>query len=106
MANEIGKRIQFARKRQKITQQKMADDLGFSRSTIGFLETGHLMPSVEALYSYCAYLDVPVQFVTDPTWPMTEDGLELSKMVSRLTEQDMQRLKPYLDVYLENKNRN
>lgn len=106
MANEIGKRIRFARKRLGITQRQMADDMGFGRSTIASIEIGRLLPSFGALYKYCAYLDVPVHFILDSHWPMTEDGLELSKMVSRLTEQDMQQIKPYLDVYLENKNRN
>jgi len=40
MLFEIGKEIRKVRKHRKISQGKMADDLGMSRSTISQIESG------------------------------------------------------------------
>ena len=45
----IGKQIQIIRKENKITQQKMAEDLAVSRQAISKWESGKSIPDIENL---------------------------------------------------------
>jgi transcriptional regulator with XRE-family HTH domain len=54
---KFGKRIKELRAEQGITQQGLADKIGFDRSYIGFLERGERNPSLEVIIKIAKALD-------------------------------------------------
>ena len=61
IAQKIGKNINVARERQKISQEKLSEKLSFDRTYISMLERGKRMPSVMTLYRLSKELKVDVK---------------------------------------------
>lgn len=59
-ANEL---IKKARENKGITQQKLADDIGISRSYLADIEAGRYMPSSEKLISLAEYLNIDLNLL-------------------------------------------
>jgi len=60
-AVKLGERIRLFRKRRGLKQKTLADMLGYkSHATIGFMETGAQVPSLEATIAIARALDVSV----------------------------------------------
>ena len=53
----------YLRKREKMTQQELADKIGLSRSAIGMMESGDRMPSFEVLESIADTFNVNIDFL-------------------------------------------
>lgn len=45
----VGEKIQRIRKRNKLTQEKLAEKVGISTTYMGFIEQGRYAPSLEVL---------------------------------------------------------
>ena len=56
----IAQNLQYLRKRNKISQQKLADHLGIARSTLGDYERGKTEPNIEMLLKISKHFDVTV----------------------------------------------
>ncbi|NNE28509.1 MAG: helix-turn-helix transcriptional regulator, partial [Saprospiraceae bacterium] len=56
----IAQNLKYLRKRNKISQQKLADHLGIARSTLGDYERGKTEPNIEMLLNMSKYFDVTV----------------------------------------------
>lgn len=54
----IAKNLQYLRKRDKITQEDLADKLGVSRQSVSKWETGEAYPETEKLLSLCELFNV------------------------------------------------
>ena len=63
------------RKKNHISQNKMADDLGINRRTISLIENGEQNVSLEYAYRISAYFNLLVQEV----FPETKEETERSK---------------------------
>jgi transcriptional regulator with XRE-family HTH domain len=75
MLFEIGKEIRTERKRRKISQEKIADDLAMSRSTISQIESGTIPEiGVRKLIRILEYLGLELR-VRPAGMPPTLDEL-------------------------------
>lgn len=74
MLFEIGNKIRAGRKRQKITQDQLAKDLGMSRSTISQLEKGIVQEiGVRKLIRIMEYLGLELRARPAGTPPTLEE---------------------------------
>lgn len=60
---EIGTRVRGLRIKRGITQQKLADELGVTLSTIGRIESGIKMASVDLLVDISAFFDASLDYI-------------------------------------------
>lgn len=73
-------RLQMLRKDAKISQQKLADAIGVSRSTIAMWESAASQPDNQLLQSLADYFDVSVDYLlgrTDEKSPGQSNSPEL-----------------------------
>ncbi len=55
---KIGIRIKIERFSRKISQEKLAEQSGLNRTTIGYIERGEISPTIETLYKIASALDI------------------------------------------------
>ena len=103
-------RIKDLRKERKLTQEKLAKDVGISRSAIAMYETNECDPSSEMLITLAAYFDVSTDYVLCLTdikkTPTSEDvsgltpkQLKILEMMDQMTpdqQDEMVRQADYL----------
>ncbi|MCP9234540.1 helix-turn-helix domain-containing protein [Lewinella sp. JB7] len=65
--NFLSSNIRFLRKRRKLSQQQLADDLGIKRSNIAAYETKNVEPRLSLINDMARYFSVPLEdmVVTD-----------------------------------------
>lgn len=63
--SNLGEKLKSARKAQRITQQALADRLGFHRSTIANYEMGRRKPSLEELKEIAGILYVDLNYLLE-----------------------------------------
>lgn len=61
----IGQRLQVARKRQKLSREKLGERVGVHRNTIARVEAGQRSPEVMTLLRICAGLGLKMATVLD-----------------------------------------
>ena len=61
---EFSEVLKSLRKRRGLSQVKLADELGVSKSLIGYYETGERKPSFEALEEIADYFNVSLDYLT------------------------------------------
>lgn len=83
-------KIQYLRKKNKQTQQQLADILGLGRSTIAMWETGASTPDTESIKKIAEYYNVSADYVLG----LTEEIIPLDSHKPCNTKSD-------LDEYLE-----
>lgn len=66
--SNIGERLKWLRKDQKLTQQAFADKLGLKRNTVGGYEIGTVTMSDRTIGDVCA------KFAVNETWLRTGEG--------------------------------
>lgn len=86
MTQLFGKRIKALREERKLSQEKLAEVLGFNdRQTISAIETGTRRVTAEELVLAAERLDTPLEYFTDPfllagegrfSWRQTAVGVE------------------------------
>ncbi len=74
--NTIGKKIKEARKKSGLTQAKLAEEAGISRSYLADAEAGRYNPSVKTLLSIAAVCHVDLNFLTGMLEIQTNEGRE------------------------------
>lgn len=62
----VGERLRMLRISRGITQQKLADDLGISQTSVAAYENRGFEPSFEILSKFSAYYNLPVTSLVPP----------------------------------------
>jgi len=70
----IFNRIAVLRAERSITRQTLAREIGVHAQTIGFLERGDYVPSLELVFKLTRFFHLPVEavFSTEPFRPLSE----------------------------------
>ena len=86
---DIGKKIAYFRKKAKITQQKLAEEMDLSVSYIGQIERGITKISLERLYQIANILDVDVVFLLAPNDVDNSNlaNAQISEIIKNLTRE-------------------
>lgn len=67
LVNVIGLRVKAARKKRGLTQAKLAEKAGMSRSYLAGVEQGYYNPSVKTLLSIASVCDEDLNFLVGMT---------------------------------------
>ena len=59
--NFLSSNLRFLRKRRKLSQQQLADDLGVKRSNIAAYETKNVEPRLSLINDMAQYFDLPLE---------------------------------------------
>ncbi len=67
-------RIAVLRAERSISRQELARQLGVNQQTVGFLERGDYMPSLELAFRMAEYFGLPIEAIysTKPFRPLSE----------------------------------
>ncbi len=89
---QIGKKIEYLRTKQRMTQYQLALDAGISATYVRELEKGEKCPTVETLDNVCFALHVTlVEF-------LTEDNIQPPKSrLEQLTDKQRKLLNDFLE---------
>ena len=63
MTEHIGKNIQYYRKQKGLTQEQLAELVGFSLSSLKSIECGNNLATLENFMYICDALDIPADFI-------------------------------------------
>ncbi len=94
----IGQRMAYLRKKEKVTQQQLAEALSLSNNYISALETGRSVFRLDVLLEYLHFLgysDLMIAFVLDPE---TSTELTLKSRHSLQTQHDLQVAKELIAI--------
>jgi DNA-binding XRE family transcriptional regulator len=74
-------RIAVLRSERSLSRQSLAQEVGVNPQTIGFLERGDYMPSLELAFKISRYFNLPLEavFSPDPFRPLSEQLYEMPK---------------------------
>lgn len=77
----IYNRIAVLRAERTISRQVLAREIGVNPQTIGFLERGDYVPSLELVFKLSRFFRLPVEaiFSTEPFRPLSEQVYTLEK---------------------------
>lgn len=98
MTNYFAKNLKFLRKKKKIEQQVMAEDLGVAQSTLSCWESGIRTPDLDTIAEIAKYLNIYEDFITndlteETTEPFNELDLLWAKHKDILTDDDKATMK-------------
>ncbi|MDF9795325.1 DNA-binding XRE family transcriptional regulator [Catalinimonas alkaloidigena] len=114
--DNLGKRIRFSRKKNGLSQEKLAQLLGITTSGVGNYETGKSKPSIEVLVNISNLCNVTVDWLTkggeepnfdsDPSSSKPMDngtfGDDIEKQMMRNVIAELRKDKEYLQNLLNN----
>jgi transcriptional regulator with XRE-family HTH domain len=63
MTEYVGKNIKYYRKQRGLTQEQLAEAVGFSLSSMKSIENGNSLPSLENFTYICKALNIPADFI-------------------------------------------
>lgn len=100
----IGKRIAEIRRSHNVTQEVLADRLGVSPKHISHTECGTSSLSIKNLIEFCNIFDCSLDYIilgkpADSILAKLPD--EIADILYTGTEQDIDRLNRYLQIYVE-----
>lgn len=74
-------RISVLRAERSLSRAKLAQSIGVNPQTIGFLERGDYIPSLELAFKICRFFKLPMEavFSPDPFRPLSEQVYTLQK---------------------------
>lgn len=100
----IGKRIAEIRRSHKVTQEALADKLGVSPKHISHTECGTSSLSLKNLIEFCNLFGCSLDYIifgkTENT-ALAKLPDEISNILYTGTEQEIERLNRYLQIYVE-----
>lgn len=87
----LAKNLQYLRKRDKVTQEELADRLGVSRQSVSKWETGEAYPETDKLIMLCDLFNVSLDGLLrgDVTGDISEnkdDGTEFARLIDRFSK--------------------
>ena len=89
---DIGERIKTQRKKLKITQEKMSEDIGITVPFISKIENGKANPTLDVMAEICDYLKLDIGFIIsgaasdNPYYLIAQLSEEYKKMTSKQKE--------------------
>ena len=92
----VGHQIRLRREKLKLSQNKIADDVGVQRTSITNIESGRQKPPLHLLYSICIALKIELADVL----PKTGD-VELRKVVAVEVNKETKQMPPKAAHLLE-----
>jgi len=77
----VHNRIAVLRAERSLTRQALAAEVGVNPQTIGFLERGDYMPSLELAFKISRFFNLPVEavFSPDPFRPLSEQLYQMQR---------------------------
>ena len=77
----IHNRIAVLRVERSISRQTLASKIGVNPQTVGFLERGDYVPSLELVFKLSQFFALPIEaiFSTEPFRPLSEQVYTLQK---------------------------
>lgn len=77
----VHNRISVLRAERGLSRVKLAEAVGVNPQTIGFLERGDYIPSLELAFKICRYFRLPMEavFSPDPFRPLSEQLYTLER---------------------------
>lgn len=74
-------RIAVLRAERSLSRAKLAESVGVNPQTIGFLERGDYVPSLELAFKICRFFGLPMEavFSPDPFRPLSEQVYAMQK---------------------------
>lgn len=77
----IYNRISVLRAERDLSRAKLAEGVGVNPQTIGFLERGDYIPSLELAFRICRFFKLPMEavFSPDPFRPLSEQLYTLER---------------------------
>ncbi len=77
----IYNRIAVLRAERSLTRVQLAREIGVNPQTVGFLERGDYMPSLELAFKLSLFFKLPVEAIFSPTpfRPLSEQVYEMQK---------------------------
>lgn len=102
MTNYFSKNLKYLRKKKKIDQQIMAEDLGVAQSTLSCWENGLRTPDLDMISEISNYLNITDNFITrdltiESSRPFDELDILFQKHKDILTDED----KEYMRFIIE-----
>lgn len=100
----IGKRIAEIRRSNKVTQESLADKLGVSPKHISHTECGTSSLSLKNLIEFCNLFGCSLDYIIfgkAENTALSKLPDEISKILYTGTEQEINRLNRYLQIYVE-----
>lgn len=77
-------KLKTLRKQKGITQSKLAEKLGISRSTIAMYETNSSEPDLETLSAIAAFFNVSIDYLLDRNIDDNVQGLKINRSVVKI----------------------
>jgi putative transcriptional regulator len=77
----IYNRIAVLRAERSISRQTLAAKIGVNPQTVGFLERGDYVPSLELVFKLSQFFELPIEAIysTEPFRPLSEQVYTLQK---------------------------
>lgn len=100
----IGKRIAEIRRSHKVTQETLADKLGVSPKHISHTECGTSSLSLKNLIEFCNLFGCSLDYIIfgkNENTVLAKLPDEISNILYTGTEQEIDRLNRYLQIYVE-----
>ena len=91
---DFGQRVRTLRRRQKLTQEELAERLSISASFMGHLERGSRIPSIDTLVALCNTLKTSPQYLLAAS--LSDDIDE--HMPASLSTEERARLSSFLRI--------
>ncbi|AUI68278.1 helix-turn-helix domain-containing protein [Beggiatoa leptomitoformis] len=100
---DIGRRIRQARKTKGLTQQELAEALGFDRSFLSKIEAGLSDVTSSMLYDIAKYLDVSVAalYGEEPSPVLEREVKRLSELLETLSPDEVVIIKKVMYAFVE-----
>jgi|SRR5699024_1024761 len=90
---DLGTRLKNIRKRKKMSQQDLANQVGLDRLTITKIETNRIKPSINTLERICSVLNVSLaQFFSGTEEGLSKDLIPFIEIVSEMNSKQKQQL--------------
>ena len=96
---EIGKRIQFCRKRMGYTQEKLAESMNVSIQMISNMERGNKAIRIDNLVKLSRILEVSTDYILTGK-QSSDDTKSISLKFSRLSDSDKAAVSALIDHFL------
>lgn len=98
----FGKRIKEIRKKNNITQEKLAEILGLDNQTISRIETGYFFTSYENLENMAKILHVEIKDFFDFEHLKDADDLkkELISEINKMNSQNLQKVSKFIKEFI------
>lgn len=98
LKNKVGKLISNKRKSLKISQEKLAEQLGVKLRTISKIENGHSFPSAKTLCKLSEVFSLPIKSFFDFETRKTKSEQDLEDVFDRIRSGGKKKIEYYCSI--------